>query len=123
MIAFMLAFSLSGELAFAFQCKPVRAAFDKTILITNPNAKCYSSNTMFGLTMYQGVIMFVCDVIIIILPMPSIWALQLPMKKRFLLLGMFSFGMYSIQETGATVLRKLISINRFCCVYRSSRPI
>jgi hypothetical protein len=96
----MLAFSLSGELAFAFQCTPVRATFDKTILITNPNAKCYSSNAMSGLTMYQGVIMFVCDVIIIILPMPSIWALQLPLKKRFLLLGMFSFGMCSFQETG-----------------------
>jgi hypothetical protein len=100
MIAFMLAFSLSGELAFAFQCTPVQAAFDKAILVTNPNAKCYSSNTMFGLTMYQGVIMFVCDVIIIILPMPSIWALQLPMKKRLLLLGMFSFGLCSLQETG-----------------------
>jgi hypothetical protein len=79
---------LGPELAFAFQCTPVRAAFDKTIPIANPNpnAKCYSSNIMFGLSKYQGVIMFVCDVIIIILPMPSIWAFQLPMKKRCLLL-------------------------------------
>ena len=92
MIIFLFVFSISGEVAFAFQCDPIRAAFDKSILVTNPKAKCYDSQTMFGLTMYQGVVMFVCDVIIILLPMPSIWTLQLSLKKRLMLVGMFSFG-------------------------------
>jgi hypothetical protein len=92
MLVFLALFGISGSLAMALQCNPVKAGYDKSILITNPDAKCYSGETMFGLMMYQGVVMFVADVIIIVLPMPSVWALNINRKKKFLLIGMFSVG-------------------------------
>ncbi|KAL4811646.1 hypothetical protein BDW67DRAFT_171532 [Aspergillus spinulosporus] len=87
-ILFIAAFTISGELTLALQCKPVRAFWDKTIL----TAKCFSSDTLFAITMYQGVLMFICDVVIIVLPMPAIWKLQMTLKKRLLVLFLFSFG-------------------------------
>ncbi|KAL4737914.1 hypothetical protein BDV11DRAFT_171512 [Aspergillus similis] len=87
-ILFIAAFTISGELTLALQCKPVRAFWDKTIL----TAKCFSSDTLFAITMYQGVLMFICDVVIIVLPMPAIWKLQMAIKKRLLVLFLFSFG-------------------------------
>ncbi|KAL3466059.1 hypothetical protein BJX64DRAFT_296442 [Aspergillus heterothallicus] len=87
-ILFVAAFTISGELILAFQCKPVRAFWDKTII----TAKCFSTDILFAITMYQGVLMFVCDVVIIVLPMPAIWKLQMALKKRLLVLFMFSFG-------------------------------
>lgn len=88
LIGFITLFTISGELALAFQCKPVRAFWDKTIL----TATCFSNTTMFAITMYQGVLMFVCDLIIIGLPIPPIWGLNMPVKKRLLVLLLFSFG-------------------------------
>lgn len=88
LLAFILAFSISGELALVFQCKPVRAFFDKTI----QDATCWSSDTLFAVTMYQGVVMFVMDIVILLLPMRGIWQLQMPVRKRLWLAFMFSFG-------------------------------
>lgn len=88
MIVFLAAFCVSGTLALALQCKPVQAFWDKTTL----DGQYFSSETLFAILMYQGVIMFVVDVIIIVLPMPSIWSLQMPLKKRLLVLFLFSFG-------------------------------
>lgn len=87
-IVFIVAFTVSGELILAFQCKPVRAFWDKTII----TAQCFSNDTLFAITMYQGVLMFVCDIVIIVLPMPAIWRLQMALKKRLLVLFLFSFG-------------------------------
>ncbi|KAF9889616.1 hypothetical protein FE257_007124 [Aspergillus nanangensis] len=88
MIAFIVAFTISGEFVLAFQCKPVKAFWDKTIL----TATCLSADAMFAITMYQGVLMFVCDLIILGLPVPSIWRLNMALKKRLLVLFLFSFG-------------------------------
>lgn len=88
LLGFIFVFSLSGELVLIFQCKPVRAFFDKTIT----DAKCLSSDTLFAITMYQGVTMFLLDIVILLLPMRAIWQLQMPLRKRALLAFMFSFG-------------------------------
>ena len=112
MFAFLVVFCLSGELALILQCKPVkyvlnhitsqyftnrtpRAGYDKTIL----SAKCYSTDMMYGITLYQGVLMFLADVVIIILPMPALWTLQLPLKRRLILVGLFSFGTQLCHKT------------------------
>lgn len=42
--------------------------------------------------------MFLADVIIIILPMPALWALQLPLKRRIVLMGLFSFGLHTLSQ-------------------------
>lgn len=83
-----MVFSISGELAMVFQCVPVQATWDSTIV----DKKCYTNETLFGLTIYQGVLMFVVDVVIIVLPMPSIWKLQMPVKRRASISALFALG-------------------------------
>lgn len=88
-LGFVALFTISGTLALAFQCRPFRAGFDKTIT----DAKCYSVNTSFGILMMQGVIMFVVDVIILALPIRRVWQLQMPRARRVMILGLFCIGM------------------------------
>ncbi|OJJ74453.1 hypothetical protein ASPBRDRAFT_667893 [Aspergillus brasiliensis CBS 101740] len=87
-LGFLAVFTLSGSLALAFQCRPVRAGFDKTIL----DAECYSIDTSFAILMAQGVIMFVMDLIILTLPIRRVWQLQMPLGRRVLVLGLFCLG-------------------------------
>jgi hypothetical protein len=90
MIAFLILLTISGELPLVLQCKPIEAAFNKAI----PHPKCLSPDVLFAITMYQGVLMFLADVVIIVLPVPAIWQLHLPMGKHLLILGMFSLGKF-----------------------------
>lgn len=87
-IGFLVALTISGEFPLIFQCKPVRAAYDPTVT----SKVCFSSETLFGITMYQGVLMFLVDVVIIILPMPTIWKLQMPVRRRQVIAGIFALG-------------------------------
>ncbi|PYI07087.1 hypothetical protein BO78DRAFT_103820 [Aspergillus sclerotiicarbonarius CBS 121057] len=87
-LGFVAIFTISGTLALAFQCRPFRAGFDKSIA----DAKCYSVNTSFAILMMQGVIMFVVDVIILALPIRCVWQLQMPRARRVMILGLFCIG-------------------------------
>ncbi|RAH39822.1 uncharacterized protein BO95DRAFT_377114 [Aspergillus brunneoviolaceus CBS 621.78] len=88
LLGVIAAFTLSGTLALVFQCRPVQAAYDKTLT----HATCYTPETSYAILMMQGVVMFVLDVIILILPMRPIWQLQMPMKKRLLVIGLLCIG-------------------------------
>ncbi|KAK2792737.1 hypothetical protein FQN52_002799 [Onygenales sp. PD_12] len=70
-------------------CKPVRAAFDKSIT----DSKCYSNKTLFAVFMYQGVLMFLINAAIFSMPIPILVKLRLPLKTRMLLVFLFSFGL------------------------------
>ncbi|KAL5339068.1 hypothetical protein BJX70DRAFT_398062 [Aspergillus crustosus] len=87
-MAFIGAFTLSMTLALTLKCRPFRASWDKSIL----DAKCWDSQTNFAVLMTQGVIMFVLDVVILALPIRPIWKLQMPVKKRMMILGLFALG-------------------------------
>ena len=87
-IIFIVVLALSGSLAMVFQCVPIPATWDKTIT----EKKCFSDNTLFGITMYQAVLMFVLDMVIICLPMPSIWRLQMPVRRRASITVLFALG-------------------------------
>lgn len=91
-IGFLLLLTISGEFPLIFQCNPVRAAYDNTV----QDKDCFSGETLFGITMYQGVLMFLVDVVIIALPMPTIWKLQMPAARRNMLLGLFALGMPAV---------------------------
>lgn len=68
-----------------------RAAYD--LSITNP--KCYSQFKLFQITLYQAVIIFVCDVIILIAPLVVLCGLQLPTRKVIALMLIFGSGLYT----------------------------
>ncbi|KAJ5967000.1 hypothetical protein N7501_003248 [Penicillium viridicatum] len=88
MIIFQVVFSASGSFVLAFQCDPPRAAYDLSI----PNPICYSQYKLFQITLYQAVLIFVCDVIILVAPLVVLCGLQLPTRKIIALMLIFGSG-------------------------------
>ncbi|KAJ5698964.1 hypothetical protein N7462_000969 [Penicillium macrosclerotiorum] len=91
LIIFLALFTISGEIAMILQCIPVQATWDSSI----KHKKCLSNDALFGITMYQCVLMFMVDVAIIVLPMPSVWKLQMPLKRRLSISALFGLGILS----------------------------
>ncbi|KAJ5210076.1 hypothetical protein N7472_000215 [Penicillium cf. griseofulvum] len=88
LIVFQVLFSVSGSFVLAFQCDPPRAAFDLTV----KNPTCYSQYKLFQITLYQAVLIFVCDIIILIAPMVILCRLQMPTRKIIALVAIFGSG-------------------------------
>lgn len=95
MIIFMAIVTISGELPLILQCKPVRAAYDKTI----EDFDCFSDLELKNIQLYQAILMFIIDVIIIVLPMPTIWKLQMPIQRRLIVIGLFALGTSNFRIT------------------------
>ncbi|KAL4953730.1 hypothetical protein BDW69DRAFT_164642 [Aspergillus filifer] len=87
-MVFIVAFTISMTFALALKCRPFSASYNKTIT----DAKCWSSDTYFAVVMTQGVIMFVLDVIILVLPFRPTWKLPMDMRERLMVLGLFAVG-------------------------------
>ncbi|PWY89081.1 hypothetical protein BO70DRAFT_418071 [Aspergillus heteromorphus CBS 117.55] len=73
-IGLMVIVTISGELPLIFQCWPVQATWDKTI----PHYRCFSNAVLEDIQLYQAILMLLFDVMIIGLPIPTIWKLQMP---------------------------------------------
>lgn len=89
-IIFMVLMTISGELPLILQCNPVRAAYDppKDGIYT-----CFTPKTLMNIQLYQAILMFLVDVVIIVMPMPTIWKLQMPVQRRLVIMGLFALGM------------------------------
>lgn len=90
-MAFIAVFTIAMTFALAFQCQPVNAGYDKSIT----DAKCWTPHIHYAVLMTQGVIMFLLDVLILSLPIRPVWKLQMPVKKRLMILGLFAIGALS----------------------------
>lgn len=110
MIIFQVLFSTSGSFALAFQCDPPRyitvlipssvyghliiynrAAYDLSIT----DATCYSQYKLFQITLYQAVMMFLSDIVILVAPMVILCGLQMPRRKIIALMAIFGSGLYT----------------------------
>lgn len=103
MMAFQVLFSVSGSFVLAFQCSPARyaqslfahtrlierrAAFDMSI----QNANCYTSFQLYQIVLYQAVLIFVADLIILVAPIPILCGLKMPTRKIIALFAIFGSG-------------------------------
>ncbi|KAJ5889115.1 hypothetical protein N7504_009925 [Penicillium tannophilum] len=88
LMIFQILFSFSGSIVLATQCDPPRAAFDMTVT----NATCYSQFKLFQIVLYQAVLIFVSDVIILLAPMPILCQLNMPTRKIVALVAIFGTG-------------------------------
>ncbi|KAL3456725.1 hypothetical protein BJX64DRAFT_36899 [Aspergillus heterothallicus] len=104
-IIFLLIFAISGELPLILQCSPVRAAYD-------PNVKgnCLSANTLFGIQVYQGIVMICVDIYLFVLPIPTTWKLQMSRQRRLSIIGLFGIGLLAC-VAGITRLPFLVYTN------------
>ncbi|OJJ98284.1 hypothetical protein ASPACDRAFT_44789 [Aspergillus aculeatus ATCC 16872] len=88
-MALMTIVTVSGELPLILQCWPVRATWDKTL----PDYKCFSDAVLENLQLYQAILMPLFDLMIIGLPMPTIWRLQMPIQRRLFIIGILCLGL------------------------------
>ncbi|OJI98652.1 hypothetical protein ASPVEDRAFT_80288 [Aspergillus versicolor CBS 583.65] len=88
-IIFMVLMTISGELPLILQCRPVKAAYAPP---ANGDYKCFTAKTLMNIQLYQAILMFLVDVVIIVMPMPTIWKLQMPVQRRLVIMGLFALG-------------------------------
>lgn len=84
MIWLNICFYLANVLSVIFQCNPVRKAWD-----TTTTGACIDTNLNFVIT---GVINVISDVLILLLPLWTIWHLKLPMQKKLTVSAAFATG-------------------------------
>lgn len=77
--------SIALTLAACFQCIPLAFFWDRTIA----GGRCFDIQQFFHAQALPG---FILDLIIMVLPMSTIWHLKLPTIKRFALLGIFAIA-------------------------------
>ncbi|KAI0486179.1 hypothetical protein F4859DRAFT_469347 [Xylaria cf. heliscus] len=66
-------------------CKPVQYTWDKSI----PNGTCYNERIAY---LVAAIVNLIIDAIIVVLPMPLLFRLQLTLPKRLGVVAMFSLG-------------------------------
>jgi hypothetical protein len=95
LILLLTIFAISGVLALVFQCNPIRAFWDKTRTIepVPDSGACFSAEKTFAINMYQGVLLFLFDIILLILPIPTVCKLDMPTRHRVLVLLLFGLGL------------------------------
>ncbi|KAF7593994.1 hypothetical protein BBP40_010391 [Aspergillus hancockii] len=88
-IAIVLAFALGTVFSSIFQCSPVQYAFNKSI---PGRGKCINLTAFWYANATFNIL---SDLVIIALPVPVISKLQLPLKSKFALCGIFAVGIFA----------------------------
>jgi hypothetical protein len=101
-IIFVILYTVGAVIAAAFQCRYLPdawntdayfAQFDK---IPNPNApktQCYDPTILFVST---AALNLFSDVVILLIPIPTLLSLSVPLRQRVALVAIFSVGMLAI---------------------------
>lgn len=101
-ITFVILYTIATTLAAAFQCEnPANsydvsgylAQFDRNPNTKRPHHKCYDPARLWVFT--SSVNLFT-DVLILLLPIPTLLGLRVPINKRLALVGIFSVGIMAI---------------------------
>lgn len=86
LVAVNIAGLVSVVLGLCLICKPIHYAFDKTI----PGGHC-GNLTAFGL--YPAILSLILDLMIVVLPLPILWKLQMQTKRKIELSVVFGMGL------------------------------
>ncbi|KAG7007105.1 calcium-transporting ATpase [Physcia stellaris] len=70
-----------------FACRPIRAAWDPSVT----GAKCLNLNAAYSI---QAIFNVITDFVILLLPMPILWRLQLNRNKKLQLISIFLTGSF-----------------------------
>lgn len=81
--------SIAFVLVTIFQCTPIAAFWDKSILKSTPGSHCFDSEAFW---FSYALINIFLDVIILVLPIREVVKLQLPWREKAELVAVFSLG-------------------------------
>ncbi|KAI1466650.1 uncharacterized protein F4812DRAFT_451617 [Daldinia caldariorum] len=71
------------------QCTPLEAVWNAAILATDPTAHCVNRK---GKSLSDPIINTSFDITLFLLPLPQMWRLQLELKKKLMVIGIFAVG-------------------------------
>lgn len=77
-----------------------RAAFDLTIT----HGTCYSQFKLFQIVLYQAVVIFVADIIMLLAPMLILCGLQMPKRQIAALMAIFGTGQYKTAQNASILM-------------------
>ena len=89
LIVITLVAGIAFTLVTIWQCTPIAAFWDKTILTKNPSSHCFDSEAFW---FSYALINIVLDVLVLILPIHEVVKLQLPWREKGELIAVFSLG-------------------------------
>ncbi|KAH6642006.1 hypothetical protein C7974DRAFT_326858 [Boeremia exigua] len=90
MFAFMIIHGLVFLLLVVFQCLPISAIWDKTVT----SAKCLPVSAAIGFT--GAGLSILEDIIILLLPLPVVWKLQMNLRKKIGVIFLISVGSFAL---------------------------
>lgn len=81
---------VAASITNMLQCMPIAKAWNVAL-----PGECFDQYILF-----EGVVIFnlVTNIIIIVLPMPTIWHLHMPLRQRILVLSVFSIGVMQVKH-------------------------
>lgn len=89
LIGVVTASGVAFTLVTIWQCSPLPAFWDKSILKTNPSSHCFSSSAFWFSYSLTNIFL---DILILLLPIHEVLKLHLPLKEKLELIGVFSLG-------------------------------
>ncbi|KAI9048409.1 hypothetical protein LZ554_007245 [Drepanopeziza brunnea f. sp. 'monogermtubi'] len=87
--AFVISYTIAGIFIVIFTCNPVAASWDLRLMMM-PSTKCLSRPQAY---LTAAAFNIVSDIFVISLPCREIWKLQLPIRQRLSLIGIFAVGL------------------------------
>jgi hypothetical protein len=105
--ALITAVWLINILTTIFQCSPIRAAWDITIVPPPkclPIVKVYYFSTAFSI---------LTDILLVVIPLPFFWTLKLPLREKWIVSALFGCGLFAAVASimRITVLKNVQSLD------------
>lgn len=100
MMAIVGAYWVSTFVRMFFLCTPFAAMWDPSLLQTVPGASCLNLTAVY---MSVSVINLLIDFTLFLLPMPLLWGLHMPQRKKLMLMGIFGLGIFVCVITGLRI--------------------
>ncbi|KAL3481373.1 hypothetical protein BJX99DRAFT_253677 [Aspergillus californicus] len=107
MIVLILGWGLSFFIVMLVACRPLNAYWDTTL---DASAQCSDEQAR---TLAFTITNLIFDIVVLLLPAPTFWKLQLPIKERLVLIGLMSLGIVACTASAV----RLYYANR---IYHSS---
>lgn len=100
LIGFVIAYTIATTMAAAFQCQNPAGSIDTTGYLAQfdksihpKDFKCFDPSRLW---IFTGAVNLFTDVLILLLPIPTLLGLRVPMSKRLAVIGIFSVGIMAI---------------------------
>ncbi|KAI1827116.1 hypothetical protein F4861DRAFT_536302 [Xylaria intraflava] len=90
MLIFVAVITIPFVFVDAFQCNPPKYVYDIQFVMAPNRAKfCLAPNAVYGVFLFQAILFFIVDIMILLLPIPVVWSLKIQRGKNILVLLIF----------------------------------